>query len=179
MRYLGLSQEGKPGFVEVRPVPRLKGDGDFPGHAIKEGAQRLDEGLLAGHLLAVQILEFEDDGADLALYRREPFDEVTEEFGREECWIRLHASPLMRERYVPWRLDDETKARIDGCRVLLNFLYSRNLIKPGIDLNHSVALRVRGKIVDRSRLRLVVHQPNPGVVVPGTGADVEGHILRI
>jgi len=78
---LGFGQEGEPGFVEVRPVPRLQGDGNFPGHAIEKDAQCIDEGLLASHLLAVQVLEFEDDGADLAFDRREPFEEVAEEFG--------------------------------------------------------------------------------------------------
>ena len=176
---LGFSQEGEPGFVEVGSVPWLKGDGDFPGYAIEEGAQRIDEGLLARHLLAVQVLEFEDDGANLAFDRREPFEEVAEEPIREEGRIRLHAAPLMRKRDVLGRLDDKAEARIDGGRILLNFPDGRNLVEPGIDLDHPVAIRVGGKVVDGTRFRLVVHQPNPGVVVPGTGADVEGHILGI
>ena len=174
-----LSQEGEPGFVEVRPVPRLQGDRDFPRHAIEECAQRIDEGLLARHFLAVQVLELEDDGANLAFDRRKPFEEVAEEFSREKCGIRLHATPLMRECYFLWRLDDKAEAWIDGGRVLFNFPDGRNLIEPGIDFNRPVVFRIRGKVVDGPKLRLVVHQPNPRVVVPGTGADVEGHILRI
>ena len=179
MRGLGFSQEGEPGFVEIRPVPRLQGDGNIPRHAIEEGAQRIDESMLAGHLLSVQILEFEDDGANLVFDRREPFEEVTKELDREECGIRFHAAPLMRKRDILRRFDDEAEARIDGGRVLLNFHDGRDLVEPGIDLDHPVALRVRGQVVDGPRLRLVIHQPNPGVVVPGTGADVEGHILKI
>jgi len=85
--------EGKPGFAEVRPVAGLQGNGDFSGHAIEKGAQRIYEDLLACHLLVVQVLEFEDDGTDLVLDRREPFLEVSEEFGREEGRVRLHAGP--------------------------------------------------------------------------------------
>ncbi len=107
---LGFSQEGESGFVEVRPVPRLHSDGNIPGHAIEEGAQRIDEGLLASHLLAVQVLEFEDDGADLTFYRREPFEEMSEELGRKEGRIRLYVAPLMRKRDVLRRLDDEAEA---------------------------------------------------------------------
>jgi len=127
---LGFSQEGEPGFIEVGSVPRLQGDGDFPGYAIEEGAQRIDEGLLARHLLAVQVLEFEDDGYNLSFDRRELIEEVAEKLGREERRIRLHAATLMRKRDVLRRLDDEAEALIDGGRILLNFPDGRNLVEP-------------------------------------------------
>ena len=99
---------------------------------------------------------------------------MAEEFNREEGRIRLHTAPLTRKRDALERFDDEGEVRVDGGRIFLNFPDCRNFVEPGIDLHHPVALRVRGDLVDGPQFGLVVHQPNPGVVVPGTGADVEG-----
>ena len=105
---------------------------------IEEGAQRIDKNSLARHFLAVQILKFEDDGAN----------------------------PLMRKRDVLERFDDEGEAQVDGGLIFLNFPDCRNFVELGIDLHHSVALRVRSELVGRPQYRLVVHQTNPGIVVP-------------
>jgi hypothetical protein len=130
VRDLVLFQKRKPCRIEVRPVPRLEGYREVPGNPADERGQLLEKGFLVWHFLTVEILEFEDDGANLAFDGREPFEEVAEKLGREESGVRFHAAALVRERDVLRGLYHKGEALIHRGRVFLDFPKRRDLIEP-------------------------------------------------